>query len=200
MPPPVLATSLIFLLQDADEEINTAARKSLTEIPEPMATGFLKGEIHPMVLDFFGRERFKEEGILERVLLNRLTPDDTFVFLGERVPERFVNMMAQNHVRLLRVPAIAEALKKNPNVCFEFDVDTEMIEADNGCDWGVKFKSVVGFGRAVFLDGFDDKREALNIVMGQYSKRSFSFPDHLLMKTAVIKIKIDNMTGKQSGF
>ena len=93
-----------------------------------------------------------------------------------------------------------DALKRNPNVCFEFDIDTEIIEADNACDWGVKFKSVIGFGKAVFLDWFDEKREALDIIMSQYSKRPFSFPDHLLKKTAVIKIKIDNMTGKQSGF
>ena len=57
------------------------------------------------------------------------------------------------------------ALKKNPNVCFEFDVDIEIIEADNACDWGVKFKSVIGFGKAVFLEYSDEKHEALNIIM-----------------------------------
>ena len=93
----------------------------------------------------------------------------------------------------------ANALKKNPNVCFEFDVETEIVEADNACDWGVKFKSVIGFGKALFLDDFKEKREALDIIMSQYSNHSFQFPDHLLEKTAVIKITIDSMTGKQSG-
>ncbi|MBN1848921.1 MAG: pyridoxamine 5'-phosphate oxidase family protein [Deltaproteobacteria bacterium] len=92
------------------------------------------------------------------------------------------------------------ALKKNPNVCFEFDVNAEIIQADDACDWGVRFKSVIGFGKASFLDHFDEKREALNIIMSQYSDHSFHFPDDVLKKTAVIKIRIDSMTGKQSGF
>lgn len=42
-------------------------------------------------------------------------------------------------------------LKKNNNVCFEFDINAEPVEAENACNWGMKYQSVIGFGKACFL-------------------------------------------------
>jgi len=92
-----------------------------------------------------------------------------------------------------------EILRKNNHVCFEFDIDTEIIEGKSACDWGVKYRSVIGFGKAFFLEDPEDKRKALGIIMNQYSNQSFHFPDKSLSKTAVIKIEIESMTGKESG-
>ena len=91
-----------------------------------------------------------------------------------------------------------DIIKKNQMVCFEFDVDTEIIEAENACHWGMKYLSVIGFGKAVFLEGFDDKQKAIDIIMSQYSDREFQFPDIAIERTAVIKVEIERMTGKQS--
>ncbi len=115
MQPPVLATALTFFLGDADEEIREAAQKSLLEMPDNMIEGIVKGQAHPKTLDFFAKEKTDHESIIENILLNRSTTDDTFLFLAERTNERHANMIAQNQVRLLRSPAIAEKLKKNPN-------------------------------------------------------------------------------------
>jgi len=93
-----------------------------------------------------------------------------------------------------------DVIQKNQNVCFEFDINTEIVKADSACNWGMKYQSVIGFGKAVFLENPDEKRKALSIIMNQYSYRSFHFPDNELNGTAVIKIEIENMTGKQSGF
>jgi nitroimidazol reductase NimA-like FMN-containing flavoprotein (pyridoxamine 5'-phosphate oxidase superfamily) len=91
-------------------------------------------------------------------------------------------------------------LKKNQNVCFEFDINTEIVEAENACEWGMKYQSVVGFGKASFIDGQEHKRKALNVIMNQYSDRQFQFSENAINGTAVIKIEITSMTGKQSGF
>lgn len=91
-------------------------------------------------------------------------------------------------------------LQKNQNVCFEFDINTEIVEAENACGWGMKYQSVIGFDKASFIDNPEQKRKALNVIMNQYSKRPFQFPDNMINKTSVIKIEITNMTGKQSGF
>ena len=37
-----------------------------------------------------------------------------------------------------------EILRKNENVCFEVDIDHETIKADQACEWGMKYKSVIG--------------------------------------------------------
>lgn len=91
-------------------------------------------------------------------------------------------------------------LQKNQTVCFEFDINTEIIKAKNGCEWGMKYQSVIGFGKAFFLEDPDDKRKALNIIMNQYSDRPSQFSEKAISATAVIKIEIASMTGKQSGF
>ncbi|MBW1784228.1 MAG: pyridoxamine 5'-phosphate oxidase family protein [Deltaproteobacteria bacterium] len=92
-----------------------------------------------------------------------------------------------------------EMIQKNQYVCIEFDINITIVEAERACDWGVKYQSVIGFGKASFLKDRDEKRRALNIIMSQYSEQTFQFPEKVLSKTAVIKIEVDRMTGKQSG-
>ena len=93
-----------------------------------------------------------------------------------------------------------DLIRKNPNVCFEFDLITEPVESENACDWSMKYQSVIGFGKAVFIESSDEKWKALSVIMAQYSNRLFQFPENMLKATAVIKVEIESMTGKQSGF
>ena len=93
-----------------------------------------------------------------------------------------------------------EIIKKNNRVCFEFDIDCEVITSDKACDWGMKYKSVIGFGTASFIEDFDSKCRALDIIMRQYSDRSFSYPENKVKNTVVIQVEITHMTGKQSGW
>ncbi|MCP3944076.1 MAG: pyridoxamine 5'-phosphate oxidase family protein [Desulfobacteraceae bacterium] len=93
-----------------------------------------------------------------------------------------------------------DILKKNQIVCFEFDTNTEILPGEKPCEWSMKYQSVVGFGKALFLEKIEDKKKALNIIMKQYSDSPFSFSQKAITGTAVIKIEIESMTGKQSGF
>lgn len=93
-----------------------------------------------------------------------------------------------------------DILLKNQNVCFEFDINTEITEGEKPCKWGMKYRSVIGFGKAFFINYPEQKRKALNIIMNQYSQGTFQFPDDIVEKTSVIKIEITSMTGKQSGY
>ncbi len=92
-----------------------------------------------------------------------------------------------------------DLLMKNKNVCFEFDVNTNVVEAEEGCDWSVHYQSIIGFGKASLVEDPDAKQKALNVIMSHYSKKTFSFPEKKVRATAVIKIEITSMTGKQSG-
>ena len=92
-----------------------------------------------------------------------------------------------------------DLLRANPNVCFEIDIIAEPMEAETPCDWSMRYQSVVGFGKAVFIEDAEEKRAALNVIMAQYSDKAFTYPDTMLAATAVIKVAIDRMTGKQSG-
>jgi nitroimidazol reductase NimA-like FMN-containing flavoprotein (pyridoxamine 5'-phosphate oxidase superfamily) len=58
----------------------------------------------------------------------------------------------------------------------------------------------VGYGRAFLLESADERIKGLKIIMSQYSERTYQFPEDKLGATAVFKVEIDSMTGKQSGF
>ena len=92
-----------------------------------------------------------------------------------------------------------DILRKNNNVCFEVDIDCQITEADKSCDWGMKFKSVIGFGKATFIEDAEQKCKALDVIMQQYSEKSFDYTEEAIKNTTIIKIEIETMTGKQSG-
>ena len=93
-----------------------------------------------------------------------------------------------------------DILRRNDNVCFEFDIDVETIRAEDACQWGMKYRSVVGFGKASFIEDIESKRNALDIIMKQYSEGSFSYSVEMLEKTALFKVEIENLSGKQAGY
>jgi nitroimidazol reductase NimA-like FMN-containing flavoprotein (pyridoxamine 5'-phosphate oxidase superfamily) len=91
-----------------------------------------------------------------------------------------------------------EILKKNNRVCFEFDIDQSLKKNEEACAWSMMYKSVIGFGTAHFLTDFESKRKALDIIMRNYSDKSFAYQKSAIEKTIVIKVDVEQMTGKQS--
>jgi hypothetical protein len=91
-----------------------------------------------------------------------------------------------------------DILRRNNKVCVEFDLVEGMVEADQGCDWGIRYQSAIGFGTAEVVEGIAEKQAALGLLMAQYSERSYVFPPEMLARTAVVKVAIDSLTGKQT--
>lgn len=92
-----------------------------------------------------------------------------------------------------------DVLKANPNVCVEMDLDHGVIRADEPCDYGYAFESVVCAGKARFLEDVAEKTRALNVIMAKYSggSDSFAFGDNALKATAVYAVRADWFTGKR---
>ncbi len=91
-------------------------------------------------------------------------------------------------------------IQKHPKVCFEFDILAEPLSAPDPCDWAMRYQSVVGFGKAVLVEAIEEKRQALEIITAQYAKGPHVFTASKLKATAVIKVAIGTMNGRQSGF
>ena len=91
-----------------------------------------------------------------------------------------------------------EILKRNDQVCFEFDVDTHIHSGKTACAWGMKYRSVIGYGTASFIEDPEKKGKALDIIMRQYADGKFEYSDKALKETRVIKVEISSMTGKKS--
>ena len=91
-------------------------------------------------------------------------------------------------IRLLR-----QAMK----VCFELDVEHELIRADTPCNWGMRYASIIGYGVPRFIETVEEKRAALSIIMAQFSDETFIFSDQAVAATAVFSVDITSMTGKR---
>jgi nitroimidazol reductase NimA-like FMN-containing flavoprotein (pyridoxamine 5'-phosphate oxidase superfamily) len=91
-------------------------------------------------------------------------------------------------------------IRKNNSVCFECDVDQALVPSENPCEWGIKGKSIVGFGRACLLDDPESKRDALDLIMEHYGATGpFSYKEKGFQKALIIKVEIESMTGKKIG-
>jgi len=91
-----------------------------------------------------------------------------------------------------------DMIRANPQVCFELFVNDTIVKADKACNWGMKFKSVIGFGKAQILESDEDKIKALDIIMNQYANQSWEYKPKMLDQTTLIKVEIEELTGKQT--
>jgi len=93
-----------------------------------------------------------------------------------------------------------ELLKANNKVCFEIELFSQIIRRDKPCDWTSKYRSVTGYGTVEFLSDPDQKREGLDIIMSHYGKTDQNtYQDSIVEKVLILKLKIEEITGKQVG-
>jgi hypothetical protein len=90
-------------------------------------------------------------------------------------------------------------IRANNNVCVEFDTGRDMVISETACQWGFKYKSVIGLGRAVIIDNLDEKKKALDIIMAQYTNIAYQYADERVNEVLIVKIEFDSLTGKKSG-
>ncbi len=91
-----------------------------------------------------------------------------------------------------------ELLKKNNLVSFEVESQVELIPAEIACKWSIKFYSVIGYGLAHFVQTKGEKEEGLKIIMEKLAgQKPFVFSESALEETVVIRVEIENMTGKK---
>jgi uncharacterized protein len=97
-----------------------------------------------------------------------------------------------------------ELIAKDPVVSFEAETDVAVVaptDSSNACEWGVAYRSVIGRGRARLLTDADEKRAGLLVFMTgvapDVDPSSFTFTDRIVEITAVVKIEIEEMSGKK---
>lgn len=89
-------------------------------------------------------------------------------------------------------------IRTNPQCCFEVDECTGIVKGNDPCSWGMRYQSVIGFGRATILTDPEEKKHGLNSIIRQYHGGTHDFSDEAVKNVAVIRIEIDSMTAKTS--
>jgi nitroimidazol reductase NimA-like FMN-containing flavoprotein (pyridoxamine 5'-phosphate oxidase superfamily) len=92
-----------------------------------------------------------------------------------------------------------EIIKTNNNACFEIDCDTKLIEAEKPFNYSYEFKSIIGFGKIIFLETKEEKTNGLNELMKQQTKKDikYSYTEEELNDVCVYKMEVEEFTGKQ---
>ena len=96
-----------------------------------------------------------------------------------------------------------EMIRKNNFVCFEMDIDHQIYAGEvkdvrNGCNWGMKYKSVVGYGNISIISEKQAKKTGLNCIMNHYTdEKEYFYDEAVLANTTVLRLDITEITGKK---
>ncbi len=92
-------------------------------------------------------------------------------------------------------------IRRDGRVCFEVDLPIAFVKGlpENPCNAEYLYRSVIAYGRAVLVDDEEERRKALAALMRKYQPEGGygSFPEEKLAITAVVRIDIERMTGKE---
>lgn len=96
-----------------------------------------------------------------------------------------------------------DILRQNPEVCIAFSTDHQLkfTNEEVACSYSMRFRSVLAFGKVVFIEDPEEKQRILNIIMRQYTGRDdYEYNMPAVMDVCVYKVDVEEFTGKESGF
>jgi Predicted flavin-nucleotide-binding protein len=91
-----------------------------------------------------------------------------------------------------------DMIRNNRQVCFEMDIDQELIRSIDRCS--MRYRSVIGSGLARIVEERDVMAEALDLIMRHYRQEPFIYSEETLESTVIIKVEIEELTGKACGY
>lgn len=90
-------------------------------------------------------------------------------------------------------------IRRNPRVAIEVTAEESVVPAKAACAFGAVYRSVLGSGIARFVSDPVEKRRALQLIMEVHSGTDdWEFPAATVDRTLVIRVDMEEMTGKQS--
>lgn len=91
-----------------------------------------------------------------------------------------------------------DLIEKNNAVGFELDTGHELITGGRACDWGMKYKSIIGSGKVIRIEDRDEKRKALDLIMRHYGfEETPVYADEIFGNTVLLKLIVEELTGKE---
>jgi hypothetical protein len=111
--------ALLAVVEDPDPETSETARETLAKTPPDNFSRFLESaDATGIEVDTIARY-VDDSQVLERVIRHRNVHDQTLLTLARRVGGTAQDALVVNQVRLLRLPALIDALFENPDLSAE---------------------------------------------------------------------------------
>ena len=95
-----------------------------------------------------------------------------------------------------------DVLKNNPHVCISFSTDHELFHRHEpvACSYGMRYRSVLAFGKVEFIEDFDEKVRILNIIMRKYTGKEFDYNAPAVNNVVIFKVKPEKIETKISNY
>jgi len=91
-----------------------------------------------------------------------------------------------------------DMIRNNRQVCFEMDIDQELIRSIDRCS--MRYRSVIGSGLASLVEEQYEKAEARDLIMRHYRQEPFIYSEETREGTVIIKVEIKELTRKACGY
>ncbi|MGO8675578.1 MAG: pyridoxamine 5'-phosphate oxidase family protein [Limisphaerales bacterium] len=92
-----------------------------------------------------------------------------------------------------------DVIRRNPRCAFIIDREIKLAAGPVACDWSMKYESVMGAGAVEIVADPAERRLALDRIMAQYGNRSPAYSSGALEKVLVLKLTIQELSGKRNG-
>ena len=115
-------------------------------------------------------------------------------------PLNFVYLNGHIYFHSAREGEKIEDIRRDSRVCFEVDLPMGYVKSDSSpCKAGYHYRSVIIRGQASIVEEKEEKLSALRGLMEKYQPEDGygGFPEEKLALTAIVRIGIDEMTGKE---
>ncbi len=88
-------------------------------------------------------------------------------------------------------------IQRNPKASIELETNIELTSGgDIPCKYGSMYSSFMGKGTAAIVEGNEEKKHGLNLLMVHQTGKEFEFNDQMADSVAVIKVLINEYTAK----
>jgi uncharacterized protein len=95
-----------------------------------------------------------------------------------------------------------DILKTNPALCVSFSTDLVLRyqHEEVACSYSMKYRSVLAYGTAEFVEDPDEKVKMMNILMKNYSARDFKFNPPSIREVCCWKMKVEKFECRVYGY
>ena len=95
-----------------------------------------------------------------------------------------------------------DCLRNNNSVCVSFSTDHLLRWQSEkvACSYSMKYRSVLAYGKVEFEIAKEEKIEALNQIMKQYTDKEYTYSDPAVKDVMVFKVNIGKLEGRAYGY
>jgi nitroimidazol reductase NimA-like FMN-containing flavoprotein (pyridoxamine 5'-phosphate oxidase superfamily) len=91
-----------------------------------------------------------------------------------------------------------DMIRINNFVCFEMDTNHKIFNGEKGCDWGMNYSSIVGYGKIYIVENVSEKMAGLDHILNKYgSSGVYLYDEKILADTTVLRLEISEISGKR---